>query len=906
MPLSLRCFNRRRRLGRVANFIPYSLVIFHLYALLSFHGAGVDVMADNNVDAASKDASDPSNLEKDSKASSAFTILTDDQQDSLYDPVQADPDCTTSEDATCYEPPISTLDAATIDATCSYGGNDPDNRNKGQCSSSLFVDKHWGSDSSILHMRETLRRSGSGVSQKPNGEEKQQQQPPHEQQSSKRNKRPPIFLLPGLASTRLVAWRFKACPQHPLLSDIKVQDYVWLNINLVLQMSSISIDCFRECLRLGWNQSDTDDVTTGCKLRPDEGLDAISSLSPGGIGSNMLIGGTNTVYAWLIQWLADNLGYDVTNIVGLPYDWRLSPDKLEERDGFLTLTRRRIEAAVESNGKPGIMVAHSMGNLVFRYFLEWMREQLKEEAYARYIRQAKRRAKARRKAAEATSSPSSTLEGITSILPNWMDGVDQWWSSVANSEMKDGKPIQRHEKLWELAQLEGTDMFFEWVEKHIWSYVGLAAPMLGAVNPLRAVISGESMGLPLTDEDARGMEITFGSTHTVNPVSTKAAFCDSWDTERWDEEPTDENSSEKQSDAKLACLDDIFTEVEFGPLLDDNQTLPDGDPWEHYPALRVLLKERRDWDSDFPMVSVTREYCKEKEKAPCAVNETIPFGAKDVQTGNIFTSLNNIFKEKDEPLKIKQEQLKESFWDGKVKHFLNRTWERPIIKHVILAYGVDVSTEVAYEYKKSENLDRNGEKEEHSIPRLTGITTELAAGQLEDERMDTAKGFDLFGKKRKRTNRRQGSLPHSGDGSVPYLSLAWAHTWLLHASRALRYSHSGEGLSSPLDDIKISHRPQGAVEWLQGPPPKREVAPLKEKKIEESSDTGTSHPHGTMYKPEMIRYHNTGTSRTTGIEYTTTVIEAIQVEHKETTRNYDILAAVFTDILEFMHQDMEL
>jgi len=56
--------------------------------------------------------------------------------------------------------------------------------------------------------------------------------------------------------------------------------------------------------------------------------------------------------------LADNLGYDVSNIVGLPYDWRLSPDKMEQRDGFLTLTRRRIEAAVQTNGKPGIMVAH--------------------------------------------------------------------------------------------------------------------------------------------------------------------------------------------------------------------------------------------------------------------------------------------------------------------------------------------------------------------------------------------------------------------------------------------------------------------------------------------------------------------------------------------------------------------
>ena len=79
-----------------------------------------------------------------------------------------------------------------------------------------------------------------------------------------------------------------------------------------MQMGTINVECMKECLRLGVNQSDTDDLDVGCKLRPDEGLDAISSLSPGGIGSQLLVGGTNTVYSWLIQWLADNLGYDVS------------------------------------------------------------------------------------------------------------------------------------------------------------------------------------------------------------------------------------------------------------------------------------------------------------------------------------------------------------------------------------------------------------------------------------------------------------------------------------------------------------------------------------------------------------------------------------------------------------------
>lgn len=56
----------------------------------------------------------------------------------------------------------------------------------------------------------------------------------------------------------------------------------------------------------------------------------------------------------------------------------------------------------------------------------------------------------------------------------------------------------------------------------------------------------------------------------------------------------------------------------------------------------------------------------------------------------------------------------------------------------------------------------------------------------------------------------------------------------------------------------------------------------------------------------LHRYQSKGKSRSTGMEYTTAVIEAVGVEHKETTRNYDILAAVFTDVLKNMHDDFDL
>ena len=274
--------------------------------------------------------------------------IEDEIDDSFYHPVTSDPSCSEKESSSkeCWEPPQSTVETeqVVIDATAIYGGHDPSEEIEegGDIEKTILVDKHWGNDETILKMRDKLRDMGKGTPENP-----------HE------NKRPPIFLMPGLASTRLVSWKYKSC-SNPLLSDVKVQDYVWMNINMMLQMATIDGSCFLECMTLGLNQTDMSDEKTGCKLRPDEGLDAISSLAPDSIGSNMFVGGKNTVYAWLTQWLADNLGYDVSSIIGLPYDWRLSPDIMNKRDGFLTMTRRRIEAAVKTNGEPGIMVAHSV------------------------------------------------------------------------------------------------------------------------------------------------------------------------------------------------------------------------------------------------------------------------------------------------------------------------------------------------------------------------------------------------------------------------------------------------------------------------------------------------------------------------------------------------------------------
>mmetsp|Transcript_7080 Transcript_7080/g.15624 ORF Transcript_7080/g.15624 Transcript_7080/m.15624 type:complete len:1126 (+) Transcript_7080:135-3512(+) len=871
-----------------------------------------------------------------------------------------------------------------------------------------FVDKHWGSDIDILKMRDRLRgRRGKywdmieqeqeigavGNETESNATEathqdNRQTSPNSQDQNDKikpnkdheRLPRPPVFLLPGLASTRLVSWKHKPCPQSPLLSDIKMLDYVWLNMNLLIQMATIDAECWNECMTLGLYQSDYDgahdemdagskgdDKTEqpshrGCKLRPDEGLDSISSLAPGSISSNLFVGGTNTVYAWLIQWLADNLGYDVTSIVALPYDWRLSPDKMEARDGFLTMTRKKIEAAVKSNGRPGIMVAHSMGNSVFRYFLEWLRAQMREEAYERYVQQATNAAAARATDGAGGRGPfwrggralyrglinrggaASLMEGenedhsgaedggldeLKWLLEPHDDSEESTGKQKTEEETKHAnKRSRKYPKLYELAKAEGDTEWIDWLGKHIWTYVGLAAPLLGAPGPLRSVLSGENMGLPFTDEEARGLELSFGSTSTVNPISTKMGFCDGDDIEAG-KDGWKRSKGAKNQNSNLACLEELVSGIESSRGK-RNQT----NPWKDFPALRLLLKGRVDFDSLFPIVQVQREFCEEDENSPCNNQTSANFGAKDVMDGRIFDQFSQIWNEKDDPLGVKLDQLRQSWWQGTVPNMLETTPDRPHIKHVILAYGTDVATEIGYVYRKTDlvqnssatNTTTSSKKESNDpydgLPSMTEIIWEEPQGRLvrESKVVEPATFTETLLRKKKQNRRplkvngeSASWLHHSGDGTIPYISLMWAHTWLLHATRAMRTTTNttasmleGERISNPnnaLDSIKVTHRPKGGNEWVEGYGADPRDEEDGDSESSSDGDTGTSHPHGTKYKPKMVRFQSSGKSRSSGMEYTTTVIEAIGVEHKETTRNYDILAAAFTDVLKFLHDD---
>jgi len=197
---------------------------------------------------------------------------------------------------------------------------------------------------------------------------------------------------------------------------------------------------------------------------------------------------------------------------------------MEERDGFLTSTRHRIEAAVKTNGGfPGIMVAHSMGNVIFRYFLEWLRLEMRKEVLKELMeRWERRKERERRQAAVQKQQDTFAGGGVRSDdhqqqkTPGWLGGVftgidglmktyfEDYLPSSPDGDGSDDHQEKSQEdeesvdavqiaQIVELSKIEGDQKWLNWLNDHIYTYVGLSAPLLGAVNPLRAVLSGENM-----------------------------------------------------------------------------------------------------------------------------------------------------------------------------------------------------------------------------------------------------------------------------------------------------------------------------------------------------------------------------------------------------------------------------
>ncbi|CAO2824331.1 unnamed protein product [Amaranthus hypochondriacus] len=178
------------------------------------------------------------------------------------------------------------------------------------------------------------------------------------------------IIIPGFASTQLRAWSILDCPYSPL--DFNPLDLVWLDTTKLLS----GLNCWLKCIMLEpYNQTDHPE----CKSRPDSGLSAITELDPG-----YITGPLSSVWKEWVKWCIE-FGIEANAIIAVPYDWRLSPSKLEERDLYFHKLKLTFETAYKLRGGPSIVFAHSLGNNVFRYFLEWLKFEIAPKEYMNWL-----------------------------------------------------------------------------------------------------------------------------------------------------------------------------------------------------------------------------------------------------------------------------------------------------------------------------------------------------------------------------------------------------------------------------------------------------------------------------------------------------------------------------------------
>ncbi|KAL4152498.1 hypothetical protein PRNP1_001952 [Phytophthora ramorum] len=189
----------------------------------------------------------------------------------------------------------------------------------------------------------------------------------------------PVLLMPGFASSQLQSWSHHRCEtgfRKNLYRDINFGDRLWVDVARVLAQG----DCWIRCMKL--------DITTQdeleCKLRATQGLEAVSELDPG-----IVTGPLSTVWRNIIHDLVDHFELDPEQLIVATYDWRLPPSKLQERDKYFYSLKKKIEYTVELDGDRGglVVIAHSMGNGVFRYFLEWLKEEVGRNNWQKWIDQ---------------------------------------------------------------------------------------------------------------------------------------------------------------------------------------------------------------------------------------------------------------------------------------------------------------------------------------------------------------------------------------------------------------------------------------------------------------------------------------------------------------------------------------
>eukprot|EP01117_Protostelium_nocturnum_P005470 TRINITY_DN1982_c0_g1_i2.p1 TRINITY_DN1982_c0_g1~~TRINITY_DN1982_c0_g1_i2.p1 ORF type:complete len:688 (+),score=150.35 TRINITY_DN1982_c0_g1_i2:214-2064(+) len=105
----------------------------------------------------------------------------------------------------------------------------------------------------------------------------------------------------------------------------------------------------------------------GIRVRPIEGLPGITALSNGPFSKS-----SSYVFHQLVNELK-KLKYGNYNMKAAGYDWRIPPSLYgQTNENYFTKWKGKIENLKKVTEKKVVILAHSMGNKVFSYFLRWI------------------------------------------------------------------------------------------------------------------------------------------------------------------------------------------------------------------------------------------------------------------------------------------------------------------------------------------------------------------------------------------------------------------------------------------------------------------------------------------------------------------------------------------------------
>lgn len=160
----------------------------------------------------------------------------------------------------------------------------------------------------------------------------------------------PVVMVPGFVTSGLEVWGGKPCARKFF------RQRLWAAVGGATSFL-MDRDCWKEHMML---DAMTGGDPEGIRLRAASGFDAADYFL-----------GNYWVWGKLIENLAD-VGYTPSTMAMEPYDWRLAFPVLEERDGYLSRLRSRIEDMHHTTGKKVVLTTHSMGALLVHYFFAWV------------------------------------------------------------------------------------------------------------------------------------------------------------------------------------------------------------------------------------------------------------------------------------------------------------------------------------------------------------------------------------------------------------------------------------------------------------------------------------------------------------------------------------------------------